>query len=118
LILPCHADSDIANRFFARDLFIPLMMDAVRTSESSVYFNETARRYIPEGLAVRTWNVTVSLDIFESSPRDLQMHSSRINFYVITKQFDVWSQAGPDDFLLRSAAYACKQYRRVQLPLH
>jgi hypothetical protein len=26
-----------------------LMMEAVRTSETSVYFNKTARRYIPEG---------------------------------------------------------------------
>jgi hypothetical protein len=28
---------------------IILMMEAVRTSETSVYSNETARRYIPEG---------------------------------------------------------------------
>jgi hypothetical protein len=26
-----------------------LMMEAVRTSETSIYFNETTRRYIPEG---------------------------------------------------------------------
>jgi hypothetical protein len=29
--------------------FIPLTMEAVRTSETSVYFTETTRRYIPEG---------------------------------------------------------------------
>jgi hypothetical protein len=29
--------------------FITMMMEAVRTSETSVYFNETTRRYIPEG---------------------------------------------------------------------
>jgi hypothetical protein len=29
--------------------FIALMMEAVRTSETSVYFNETTWRYIPEG---------------------------------------------------------------------
>jgi hypothetical protein len=28
---------------------IALMMEAVHTSETSVYFNETTRRYIPEG---------------------------------------------------------------------
>jgi hypothetical protein len=28
---------------------ITLMMDAAHTSETSVYFNETTRRYIPEG---------------------------------------------------------------------
>jgi hypothetical protein len=28
--------------------FIALMMDAVRTSETSVYYNETTRRYIPQ----------------------------------------------------------------------
>jgi hypothetical protein len=28
---------------------IVLMMEAVRTSETSVYFNETTRRYIAEG---------------------------------------------------------------------
>jgi hypothetical protein len=30
-------------------LFITLKMEAVRTSEKSVYFNETTRRYIQEG---------------------------------------------------------------------
>jgi hypothetical protein len=29
--------------------FISLMMEAVRTSETSVYSNETTRRYVPEG---------------------------------------------------------------------
>jgi hypothetical protein len=28
--------------------FIALIMEAVRISETSVYFNETTRRYIPE----------------------------------------------------------------------
>jgi hypothetical protein len=31
------------------DSIIALMMEAVRTSETSLYFNETIRRYIPEG---------------------------------------------------------------------
>jgi hypothetical protein len=39
--IPCYP--------FARDIFIALMMEAVRTSETSVYSNETTRRYIPEG---------------------------------------------------------------------
>jgi hypothetical protein len=29
-------------------IIISLVMKAVRTSETSVYFNETTRRYIPE----------------------------------------------------------------------
>jgi hypothetical protein len=33
---------------FARGLFIALMMEAVRTYETSVNFNVTTRRYIPE----------------------------------------------------------------------
>jgi hypothetical protein len=33
---------------FARVLLIALMMEAVRTSETSVNFNVTTRRYIPE----------------------------------------------------------------------
>jgi hypothetical protein len=42
-----------------RTEFIALIMDAVRTSETSVYFDDTTRRYIPEsrifiGVAVRT----------------------------------------------------------------
>jgi hypothetical protein len=32
-----------------RTAYIKAMMEAVRNSETSVYFNETARRYIPEG---------------------------------------------------------------------
>jgi hypothetical protein len=31
---------------------IPLMMEAVHTSEKSVYFYETAQRYIPEDVTV------------------------------------------------------------------
>jgi hypothetical protein len=40
-------------------LFIDLMMEPVRTSETSVYFNETTRRYIPEGchLAISLFSV-------------------------------------------------------------
>jgi len=30
------------------------MMEAVRTSETSVYYNETTRRYIPEGSNLHT----------------------------------------------------------------
>jgi hypothetical protein len=30
------------------------MMEAVRTSETSVYYNETTRRYIPEGSDLHT----------------------------------------------------------------
>jgi hypothetical protein len=42
---------DIAtcNLFEVERCFIALMMEAVRTSETSVYFNEPTRRYIPEG---------------------------------------------------------------------
>jgi hypothetical protein len=32
----------------------PLMAEAVRTSETCIYFNETTRRYIPEGCRVHT----------------------------------------------------------------
>jgi hypothetical protein len=43
--------------------FIALMMEAVRTSETSVYSNKTTSRYIPDGCnfilaAVRTSNLT------------------------------------------------------------
>jgi hypothetical protein len=34
--------------------FIALMMELVRTSETSVYFNETTRRYIPKSVVFRT----------------------------------------------------------------
>jgi hypothetical protein len=36
------------------DYFIRLLMEAVRISETSVYYNETARRYIPEGCNLHT----------------------------------------------------------------
>jgi hypothetical protein len=49
-----------SNPFF---WFISLMMEALRTSETSVNFNVTTRRYIPEDsklhiAALRTWNLT------------------------------------------------------------
>jgi hypothetical protein len=40
--------SYILAHFFARGLFIALMMDAVRTSETLVSFYQTMRCYIPE----------------------------------------------------------------------
>jgi hypothetical protein len=46
-ILPCQPHSDISTDFL-RGLFLILMMDALITSEKSVYFNETTRRYILE----------------------------------------------------------------------
>jgi DNA-directed RNA polymerase subunit E'/Rpb7 len=36
-------------------------VEAVRTSETSVYFNETTRRYIPEGCNVRTRILTTAI---------------------------------------------------------
>jgi hypothetical protein len=36
-----------------------LVMEAVRTSETSVYFNETTRRYISEGYPVYKWNAYI-----------------------------------------------------------
>jgi hypothetical protein len=35
--------------------YIALLMEAVRTSETSVYFNVTARRYIPEDSKLKTF---------------------------------------------------------------
>jgi hypothetical protein len=40
-IVPCSIDSDISTRFFAHVLFVALMMDAVRISETSVCFDTT-----------------------------------------------------------------------------
>jgi hypothetical protein len=37
---------------------IALMMEIVRTSETSVYYNETTRNDVPEGSALRTCNLT------------------------------------------------------------
>jgi hypothetical protein len=35
-------------------IIIALMMEVVRTSETSVHFNETTRRYIPESTKLHT----------------------------------------------------------------
>jgi hypothetical protein len=37
-----------------------LIMEVVRTSETSVYSNETTRRYIPEGANLHTFNFLVN----------------------------------------------------------
>jgi hypothetical protein len=44
----------ISRKLFAHGLFIVLMVEAIRTSETSVYFNETIRRCIPESRHIRT----------------------------------------------------------------
>jgi hypothetical protein len=41
-------DSSISSRLPERGLVIVLMMKAVGTSETSVYFNETTLRYVPD----------------------------------------------------------------------
>jgi hypothetical protein len=65
-ILPCQTDSDISTRFLARVLFIALTMEVVRTSETSVWLSETARRYIAQGFHLlsdlsKLWSRTVQL---------------------------------------------------------
>jgi hypothetical protein len=44
----------ISTWYFACCLFIIPMIGAVFASETSIYFNETTRRYIPEGYHLRT----------------------------------------------------------------
>jgi hypothetical protein len=39
---------------FPKEIFIALMMEAVRTSEMSVNFNVTTQRYIPEESKLHT----------------------------------------------------------------
>jgi hypothetical protein len=48
-IPPGPTESDISTRCLSRGLFIALTIQAVRTSETSVYFDETTRHYISEG---------------------------------------------------------------------
>jgi hypothetical protein len=58
-VAPCNiigADRRFRNEYclvMNNNLFITLMMEVVRTSETSVY-SETTRRYIPEGYHLRT----------------------------------------------------------------
>jgi hypothetical protein len=47
-------DSYVTSEPFAGGLFITLMMEAVRTSGTSVYSNETTRRDIPESSHLHT----------------------------------------------------------------
>jgi hypothetical protein len=51
-------------------------MEAVRTSEKSVYFNQTTRRYTPEGCHV------VVEQVLEGNRRDIEIPLS----YVLQKQ--------------------------------
>jgi hypothetical protein len=47
-------DSYITSSPSARGLSITLMMEAARTSETSVHYNEPKRSYIPEGCHLNT----------------------------------------------------------------
>jgi hypothetical protein len=53
-ISPGPTDSYISSKPFARVLFIVLMMEAVRISETSVYSHEITRRYIQESCHLHT----------------------------------------------------------------
>jgi hypothetical protein len=48
MILPWLTAPYISNRFYARGLFITLMMEAASTSRMSVNFYQTTRRNNPE----------------------------------------------------------------------
>jgi gamma-glutamylcysteine synthetase len=55
-IAPCNIVGVDASEIRTDTIFmmITLMMDAVHTSETSVYFNETIRRYISQGCHLHT----------------------------------------------------------------
>jgi hypothetical protein len=54
-IAPCNIGVDASEiRTDTIFMMITLMMEAVHTSETSVYFNETIWRYIPEGCHLHT----------------------------------------------------------------
>jgi hypothetical protein len=53
-VLPGLNGSYISNRFLARGLLIALMMEAASTSETSVNFYQTTRRYNTEDSHVHT----------------------------------------------------------------
>jgi hypothetical protein len=84
--LPTHLpgqDSTWSNRLlyfqliFARDLFIALMMEAVRTYEMSVYFNEATRRYVSESCHLHT----LRRENLNSHFLLLYFHNSRSSVY-------------------------------------
>jgi hypothetical protein len=71
-------------------------MEIVRQSETSVYFNETTRRYNPEGCHLHTrhsenWNVTY-----------IYPHMTHIMSEILT---DIISVAGTDRVLLPLGVY-------------
>jgi hypothetical protein len=54
----CHGKTNVAEVRTAsiiRVIIIALMMEAVRTFETSVYSNENTRRYIPEGFNLQVF---------------------------------------------------------------
>jgi hypothetical protein len=46
--------SEIRTAFFIKEI-IAMLKEAVRTFETSVYFNETTRRYVAEGYHVQSY---------------------------------------------------------------
>jgi hypothetical protein len=53
-------------------------MEAVRTSETSVYFNETTRRYFPEGCHLHIYSVLDNTNVYVSVPRTVSEVLARI----------------------------------------
>jgi hypothetical protein len=52
-VAPCNFE-ETARRFRGTYCLTALVMEAVRTSETSIYFNETTLRYIPEDSHIHT----------------------------------------------------------------
>jgi hypothetical protein len=67
--------------------FIALMMAVVRTSETSVYFSETAQRYIPESCPLHTVSILraeVKLWYLLISPHSVITQKANINIFTAT----------------------------------
>jgi hypothetical protein len=56
-LAPCYLGVDRCLPFGVMILIITMMTETVRISETSVYSNETSRRYIPEGSHLHTVSI-------------------------------------------------------------
>jgi hypothetical protein len=57
---------------FQHGLLIALMKEAARTSETSIYFNKTTWRYIPEGCNLQIKDISTSIKTYRNESGNIK----------------------------------------------
>jgi len=117
-------------RYWNHPLCVCEIMEAVRTSETSVIFNETTRRYIPEDYKLHTlrrenlkshnfpWTNSLRLDQEWDCDQDVQERNGWISCYALPPWCDPRRPAPRVfwEWLTDGESYVCRMWEESDCP--